>query len=60
MKLMSNDEDDKLKLNNSEAGKLKSLRKKKRTCIQRIKLIYTQFAKYVSSKNRYIWILCYQ
>ena len=35
MKMMNNDEVDKLKLNNDEVDKKKSLRKKKRTSIQK-------------------------
>ena len=58
MKLMSNDEADKLKLYNDEADKKKCLREKKRTGIQKRKLTDTPFAKYVSSENLYILILC--
>ena len=58
MKLMSNDEVDKLKLNNVEADKKKRLRKKKRTSIEKRKLIYTPFTKYISSENIYILTLC--
>ena len=44
MKLMSNNEVDKLKLNNNEVDKKKKrLRKKKRTSIQKRKLIDTHF-----------------
>ena len=41
-KLMSNDQVDKLKLNNAEVDKQKGLRKKKRKGIQKWKLIDTQ------------------
>ena len=43
MKLMSDDEVDKLKLNNNEADKKKRLRKKKKNSIQKRKLIDTQY-----------------
>ena len=39
MKLISNDEVDKLKLNNGEFNKEKKLRKKERNCIQKRNLI---------------------
>ena len=48
MKLVSNDEIDKLTLNNNEVDKKKKrLRKKKRTSIQKRKLIDTLFPKYI-------------
>ena len=48
MKLVSNDEIDKLTLNNNEVDKKKKrLRKKKRTRIQKRKLIDTLFPKYI-------------
>ena len=60
MKLMGNDEIDKLKLNNNEFDKKKKkhLKKKKRISIQ--KLIDTPFAKYISSESIYILILSCQ
>ena len=60
MKLMSNDEVDKLKLHNDEVDRKKILREKKRTGIQKRKLIDTPFAKYVLSENLFILILCCQ
>ena len=60
MKLMSNNEVDKLKLHNDEVDKQKNLREKKRTGIQKRKLIDTPFAKYVLSENLYIPTLCCQ
>ena len=60
MKLMYNDEVDKLKLNNDEVDKKKSLRKKKRTSIQKRKLIDTPYTKNVSSENVHILKLCCQ
>ena len=60
MKLMSNDEVDKLKLHNDEVDTKKSLREKKITRIQKRKLIDTPFAKYVLSENLFILILCCQ
>ena len=60
MKLMYNDEVDKLKVNNDEVDKKKSLRKKKRTSIQKRKLIDTLFSKNVSSENVHILKLCCQ
>ena len=48
MELMSNDEVDKLTLNNNKVDKKeKRLRKKKRTSIQKKKLIDTPFPKYI-------------
>ena len=48
MELMSNDEVDKLTLNNNEVDKKeKRLRKKKRASIQKRKLIDTPFPKYI-------------
>ena len=43
MKLMSDDEVDKLKLNNNEADKKKRLRKKKKNSIQKRKMIDKQY-----------------
>ena len=60
MKLMNNDEVDKLKLNNDEVDKKKSLRKKKRTSIQIRKLIDTPFSKNISPENLHILKLCCQ
>ena len=54
MKLMSNAEVEKLKLNNDK------VEEKKRTGIQKRKLTVTLFAEYVSSENIYILILCCQ
>ena len=54
---MSNNEVDKLKLHNDEVDKQKNLREKKRTGIQKRKLIDTPFAKSVLSENLYILIL---
>ena len=60
MKLMSNDEVDKLKLNKIKLMIKKRLRKRKRTSIQKKKLIETPFAKCISSEGIYILTLCYQ
>ena len=57
---MSNDEVDKLKLSNDEIDKKKTPEKKKRTSIQKRKVIDTPFAKYISSRNIYILTLCCQ
>ena len=57
---MSNDEVDKLKLHNDEVDRQKSLREKKRTGIQKRKLIDTPFVKYILSENLFILILCCQ
>ena len=57
---MSNDEVDKLNLHNDEADKQKSLREKKRTGIQKRKLIDTPFTKYVLLENLFILIRCCQ
>ena len=57
---MSNDEVDKLKLHNAEVDRQKSLREKKRTGIQKRKLIDTPFVKYILSENLFILILCCQ
>ena len=54
------DEVDTLKLNNDEVDKKKRLGKKKRTSVQKKKLIDTPFAKYISSDNIYILTLCCQ
>ena len=61
MKLMNNDEAEKLKLNNKKLIiKKKRLRKKKRTSILKKKFIDTPFAKYISSESKYILTLCCQ
>ena len=51
MKFMNDGKVDKLKLNNDEIDKLKNLRKKKRTVIQKRKLIEVPFAIYISSAD---------
>ena len=60
MKMMNNDEVDKLNLNSDEVDKKKSLRKKKRTSIQKRKLIDTPFSKNISLENLHILKLCCQ
>ena len=61
MELMSNDEVDKLKLNNNEVDKKKKcLRIKKLTSIQKRKLVDSPFAKYILSESIYILTLCCQ
>ena len=51
MKFKSNEEGDEVRLNSGEGDKQKILRKKKKTGIQKRKLVDKQFVKYVSSKN---------
>ena len=59
MKLMSNDNVHKLKLNNDEVDKSKNLRKKKRKVFRR-GYIDADFEKCASSENIYTLILCCQ
>ena len=51
MKFKSNEQVDEVRLNSGEGDKQKILRKKKKTGIQKRKLVDKQFVKYVSSKN---------
>ena len=51
MKFKSNEEVDEVRLSSGEDDKQKILRKKKKTGIQKRKLVDKQFVKYVLSRN---------